>query len=119
MDPLGAREDTVRVESLTRWNFTTELLEDDHDERGNIDKTLRSPFTFRSDVNSKIILWSGNITSLDAHVIVRTTNEQMNDPSSETEELYQKAGPELYNYIRKHIKGKLPAMKRLSKHMHT
>ena len=56
-DPLGARDTVVHVENLTRWNFThLPLVQEDRTESDK-PESERSPFVWRNDLNSKIILW--------------------------------------------------------------
>lgn len=50
-DPLGARSDCVDLEELTRWNLT-QLPMTSEDKDADI-----SPFPWRNDLNSKLILW--------------------------------------------------------------
>lgn len=52
-DPLGSRSDCVDLEELTRWNFT-QLPMTSEDKDAEI-----SPFPWRNDLNSKLILWYG------------------------------------------------------------
>lgn len=54
MEPLGARDDVINIDSLTRWNLT---LLPEASERQNENEREQSPFTWRNDLNSKIILW--------------------------------------------------------------
>lgn len=50
-DPLGARSDCVDLKELTRWNLT-QLPMTSEDKDADI-----SPFPWRNDLNSKLILW--------------------------------------------------------------
>jgi len=58
VDPLGARDTVVHVESLTRWNLTQLPLaneESDSDHQTELSET--SPFPWNNELNNKIILW--------------------------------------------------------------
>ncbi|XP_071113143.1 protein GDAP2 homolog [Haliotis cracherodii] len=101
MDPLGARDDIVTVEQLTRWNLT-QLPE--YGERSNGENERSSPFPWRNDLNAKIILWNGDLTRLNVHAIVHTTNEHLNDKSTESDAIFKKAGPELYKEVQNNIR---------------
>lgn len=101
IDPLGARDNVVQVESLTRWNFThLPLAAEDSDVK---DDVVASPFPWSNELNKKIILWNGDILNLSVHVIVHCTNEKMNEKSSQTLRLFEKAGPKLEEEIRNSI----------------
>jgi hypothetical protein len=51
-DPLGARSDCIDIGELTRWNLTQLPMTLEEDEDAEI-----SPFPWRNDLNSKLILW--------------------------------------------------------------
>ncbi|XP_076079639.1 protein GDAP2 homolog [Mytilus galloprovincialis] len=100
VDPLGTRPTVVQIEDLTRWNLTA-LLETRENDNNSEDF---HPFPWRNDLNAKIILWCGDVTTLDVHAIVHSTNEKLNDKSIETETLYAKAGQELVDEIRNNVR---------------
>ncbi|KAJ8311064.1 hypothetical protein KUTeg_011379 [Tegillarca granosa] len=99
-EPLGARPNIVEVENLTKWNVTQ--LPEYSENTNDVDKS--TPFPWRNDLNSKIILWSGDITTLNVHAIVHSTNERLNDKSPETELIYSKGGKELVDDIKNNVK---------------
>lgn len=99
-EALGTRPTVVQIEDLTRWNLTA-LLETR--ENGGESEVFH-PFPWRNDLNAKIILWCGDITTLNVHAIVHSTNEKLNDKTPETDILYNKAGPELLEDIRNNVK---------------
>lgn len=99
-EPLGTRPNVVQVEDLTRWNLTA-LLETRENES---ESEVYQPFPWRNDLNAKIILWCGDVTTLNVHALVHSTNEKLNDKSEETEKIYDKAGPELMDEIKNNVK---------------
>ncbi|KAL3882091.1 hypothetical protein ACJMK2_028462 [Sinanodonta woodiana] len=101
LDPLGARDETVLIETLTRWNMTQLPEQNDKSEAEEIPS---SPFPWRNDLNRKIILWQGDITVLNAEAIVHSSNERMTDKYQTTKILFRKAGPKLEEDIRKNIR---------------
>lgn len=104
-DPLGLRDTVVHLDSLTRWNLTVLPLAMDADEQTPNDiNEKKSPFPWRNDLNSKIVLWNGDITELSVHAVVHSTNEKMTDRSPVTEKLFQKAGPKFQADIKNNIK---------------
>jgi hypothetical protein len=48
----------------------------------------------------------GDVTTLNVHALVHSTNEKLNDKSPETEKMYDKAGPELMDEIKKNVRSK-------------
>ena len=57
-DPLGARDNVVHPENLTRWNFTSlPMVEDESGQTTQDNASQTSPFPWRNDLNSKVILW--------------------------------------------------------------
>ncbi|XP_025098493.1 protein GDAP2 homolog [Pomacea canaliculata] len=101
MEPLGARDDVINIDSLTRWNLT---LLPEASERQNENEREQSPFTWRNDLNSKIILCSCNITRLSAHAIVHSCNEHLNDRNPISDEIFRQGGPGLLKEVREDIK---------------
>lgn len=103
-DPLGARDTVVHLENLTRWNFTHLPLVQEGSSESEKPESERSPFVWRNDLNSKIILWNGDITELSVHAIVHSTNERLSDKSVISGQIYKKAGPKLIEEIRNNVK---------------
>jgi O-acetyl-ADP-ribose deacetylase (regulator of RNase III) len=54
-----------------------------------------SKFPYMPEINKKIVLWKGDITTIICDAIVNTTNESMTDTSGISGEILRKAGPEL------------------------
>lgn len=52
-DPLGTRSNIVELENLTKWNVTQ--LPEYNESTDDVEKS--TPFPWRNDLNSKIILW--------------------------------------------------------------
>lgn len=63
-----------------------------------------SPFPWRNDLNSKLILWCGDITRLLVHGIVNLTNERLDARLPESEMIYKKGGPDLVAEIRNNVR---------------
>lgn len=63
-----------------------------------------SPFPYRDEVNSRFILWEGDISLLNADAIVNTTNETLSDSNSVSNRIVSRAGPGLLEEL-KTIKG--------------
>jgi hypothetical protein len=63
-----------------------------------------SPFLHREDINSRFVLWEGDISLLNADAIVNTTNERLNDNNAVSNRIVSRAGTGLLDEL-KSIKG--------------
>eukprot|EP01137_Pigoraptor_chileana_P030570 Opistho-2@17231 len=52
-------------------------------------------FSINNDVNRRMYLWMGSLTSLDVDAIVNSSNEALNERNAMSESIHQAAGPEL------------------------
>eukprot|EP00066_Takifugu_rubripes_P001229 XP_003962291.1 PREDICTED: ganglioside-induced differentiation-associated protein 2 [Takifugu rubripes] len=104
MDPLGARSQFVDIQTLPTW---PQQLEEDGEatslEQGD-GQDVPSPFPFRPDINSKIILFKGDVALLNCTSIVNTSSESLNDKNPVSDSIHQLAGPELRDELLK-LKG--------------
>ncbi|XP_057666225.1 protein GDAP2 homolog [Diorhabda carinulata] len=91
-EPLGVAPDIVLPQSLTRWDATlpSQYLTD----YSTVCETKHAPYTFPCDhgINHRIILWTGDISSLQVDAIVNSTNESMTDSNPVSDRIYQMAG---------------------------
>ncbi|XP_056644503.1 protein GDAP2 homolog [Diorhabda sublineata] len=91
-EPLGVAPDIVLPQSLTRWDATlpSQYLTD----YSTVCETKHAPYTFPCDhgINNRIILWTGDISSLQVDAIVNSTNESMTDSNPVSDRIYQRAG---------------------------
>lgn len=112
MEPLGKKQNVVDVADLTRWNFT-QLLADEEEKPE--DTGSKSPFPWRSDLNSKLVLWKGDILTLQVHALVHPTNEMISTKYEMTARLLQEAGPEMLSEINNSVRGSKTGEARLTK----
>ena len=61
------------------------------------------PFPLREDLNDKVALWAGDITSLDCQAIVNSTNETFSERAPLSARIYSRAGPQLKAFIKEHL----------------
>lgn len=101
MEPLGTRDDLVDVSNLTRWNLT---LLPEVSERSIDTEKEQSPFSWRNDLNAKLILCTCNLTQLSVHAIVHPSNEHLNDQNPISDEIFSKGGPALLKEVREDIR---------------
>ncbi|XP_031571067.1 protein GDAP2 homolog [Actinia tenebrosa] len=104
MDPLGASSSVVDITSLPKWSSTPVPLYPNavQDEQNSF---LPTPFPVRKDVNDRVTLWCGDITSLRATAIVNTTNESLSDKGELSQRIHSAAGPELLIECRQQLIG--------------
>uniref|UniRef100_A0A2P2IDN7 Protein GDAP2 homolog n=3 Tax=Hirondellea gigas TaxID=1518452 RepID=A0A2P2IDN7_9CRUS len=62
------------------------------------------PYPINDAINSKICLWSGDISLLKVGALVHCTNEAFSDNLQATQRLYSRAGPELRKNLLDNIK---------------
>ncbi|XP_065148832.2 ganglioside-induced differentiation-associated protein 2 [Paramisgurnus dabryanus] len=113
MDPLGARSQFVDVLSLPTWS-QSQGNQDEEDVENNFKdddgiltnqiNSLTSPFSFRQDINSKIVLFNGDVALLNCTAIVNTSNETLTDKNPVSDSIHRHAGPELKDELLK-LKG--------------
>uniref|UniRef100_A0A673HK22 Ganglioside-induced differentiation-associated protein 2 n=1 Tax=Sinocyclocheilus rhinocerous TaxID=307959 RepID=A0A673HK22_9TELE len=113
MDPLGARSQFVEVQNLPTWDQPQgvqdevdgeNLLMEEDDQLTNQLNSLESPFPFRQDINSKIVLFNGDVALLNCTAIVNTSNETLTDKNPVSDSIHRYSGPELRDELLK-LKG--------------
>merc|ERR1712038_198450 len=82
-----------KLDSMILGAEKTSIL--NKDEQESSEKDLVSPFVFNDEVNKKIILWQGDLCSLQVDAIVNTTNERLADRSGISGRIFYLAGSEL------------------------
>jgi O-acetyl-ADP-ribose deacetylase (regulator of RNase III) len=105
MDPLGASLGIVQASSLTRWSQATEPIPLSFKGATPSQHERESPFPVSEYLNSKIALWEGDLTLLEAQAVVNSTNESLNDKGPLSERIFQMAGPELAQECRDQLQG--------------
>ncbi|KAK9884888.1 hypothetical protein WA026_009124 [Henosepilachna vigintioctopunctata] len=99
-EPLGVASDIVLPNQLLRWcdsvaiNFHT-----DYSATGEAPAHDKPPFPFDPEINHKIILWNGDISSLQVDAVVNSTNESMTESNPTSDRIFQRAGTELKEEI--------------------
>ncbi|XP_004365513.1 ganglioside-induced differentiation-associated protein 2 [Capsaspora owczarzaki ATCC 30864] len=91
MDPLNVYKPEVPVRSLPVWqdSLTTPST------AASTSSRKASKFVFDEQINRKVVLWEGDITSLSVDAIVNSTNEALRDKNPLSEYIFARAGPEL------------------------
>ena len=54
-----------------------------------------SPFSIQEHLNAKMVLWGGDLCSLNTEAIVNTTNEALRDRTGISGQIFRRAGPDL------------------------
>ncbi|KAH1028416.1 hypothetical protein HUJ05_001770 [Dendroctonus ponderosae] len=106
-EPLGKLpEPVVLVETLNRWGDAPSAQ---HASviipSGEVRGLHASPFPCDDCINQKLILWDGDISSLEVDAIVNSTNESMNDINPASASIFRRAGPRLREEIKADVKG--------------
>ncbi|KAI1286806.1 Protein GDAP2 -like protein [Halotydeus destructor] len=103
LDAPCSKTEIIQAHNLKLWNKITP--QDWSNYVGDQNKTfVTSPFPINDDINSKIALWAGDITTLACHAIVNSTNESFTDKSPLCERTFSSAGPQLKHFIVNHVK---------------
>ncbi|XP_072178085.1 protein GDAP2 homolog [Diadema setosum] len=93
MDPIGTKSDIIQVSSLERWADTAiPSYSVSGDERD-------SKFPSRPDLNKKLVLWEGDLCTLDVIAIIHPTNESLTEPCPLTNKIFSLAGHDLVQEI--------------------
>uniref|UniRef100_A0A023GKY6 Putative macro domain protein n=1 Tax=Amblyomma triste TaxID=251400 RepID=A0A023GKY6_AMBTT len=98
MDPLGSPLDTVDIAILKRWHqIAPREPVPEEDGQGSSGDCIhqKAPFPINEELNRKIALWVGDMTCLNAHAIVNSTNENLTDKSPLSQRLVAKAGSQM------------------------
>ncbi|XP_066974112.1 protein GDAP2 homolog [Macrobrachium rosenbergii] len=103
MEPLGINMKIVDVWSLPVWAVSepssTPILPPQP-----TPNHATPPFRVNKIFNSKLCLWAGDITQLNADAIVHSTNESLCEQNGYSERLIFKAGPEMKHELYNNIK---------------
>uniref|UniRef100_A0A6B0VDR9 Putative hismacro and sec14 domain-containing-containing protein n=1 Tax=Ixodes ricinus TaxID=34613 RepID=A0A6B0VDR9_IXORI len=99
MEPLGSVPDVVDVAVLKRWHQIAPqelgLVGAEAGAQCPADVHERTPFPISEVVNRKVALWVGDLTSLNTHAIVNSTNENLTDKSPLSQRIVERAGEQL------------------------
>ncbi|XP_029845832.3 ganglioside-induced differentiation-associated protein 2 [Ixodes scapularis] len=99
MEPLGSVPDVVDVAVLKRWHQIAPqelgLAGAEAGAQCPADVHERTPFPVSEVVNRKVALWVGDLTSLNTHAIVNSTNENLTDKSPLSQRIVERAGEQL------------------------
>uniref|UniRef100_T1JKQ9 Macro domain-containing protein n=1 Tax=Strigamia maritima TaxID=126957 RepID=T1JKQ9_STRMM len=93
MDPLGVVSEVIDINTLKRWNDIAHA-EFGTKENGKT-RLKKNPFPFDENINKKVVLWFGELESLNAHAIVHSTNETFSDKNAISDEIFRKAGSKM------------------------
>ncbi|CAN7989312.1 unnamed protein product, partial [Ixodes hexagonus] len=111
MEPLGSVPDVVDIAVLKRWHQIAPREMGLAGAEGSGDECPaglheRTPFPVSEAVNRKVALWVGDLTSLNAHAIVNSTNENLTDKSPLSQRIVDRAGEQLRRDMLNEIRSK-------------
>lgn len=105
-EPLGqVPEPIVSPQVLNRWG---DAPQSQHASVSvpleGVESPNSSPFPLDDSINHKIILWVGDIASLQVDAIVNSTNESLNDSNPVSVNILRRAGPRLKEEIKSDVR---------------
>ncbi|XP_012534676.1 protein GDAP2 homolog [Monomorium pharaonis] len=101
-EDLIINPDTLRPWSLHPTNHQTNSTQENGLINSGITQDFNSfPFRIEESLNSKLILWSGNITLLNVDVIINPTNVTFNDENKISQSIIAQGGEPLVLELKK------------------
>lgn len=105
MEPLGVPAEVVHPGSLKRWtDFSPNHHYIDYSASGEPPNHNTSPFPCDTELNRKIILWVGDISTLQVDAIVNSTNESLSENNPVSNRIFARAGSQLKEEIHMDVK---------------
>ena len=87
---------SVEVDGLQRWGeVAPTAMEADPSEALLLDDMATSPFVMNEELNFRIALWQGDVTTLKVDAVVNCNNDDLNERSGVSGQLFVAAGPQL------------------------
>ncbi|XP_076253829.1 protein GDAP2 homolog isoform X2 [Rhynchophorus ferrugineus] len=104
-EPLGVPPQLVHPKELMRWGEAPPGQHTTVSIPTGVHKPISSsPFPCDDEINRKIILWEGDISTLQVDAVVNSTNESMNDVNPISESIFRRAGPDLREEIKVEVR---------------
>ncbi|XP_063244031.1 protein GDAP2 homolog [Bacillus rossius redtenbacheri] len=105
MDPLGKAADVVEAGALQPWaQVAPAHRPTDYSSLAEDRRHVASPFPCNHRLNKKVVLWVGNIASLNVDAVVNTTNESLNERNPISDGIFARAGPGLLKEIQEEVR---------------
>ena len=87
---------SVEVDGLQRWGeVAPTAVEADLSEALLLDDMATSPFVMNEELNFRIAIWQGDVTTLKVDAVVNCNNDDLNERSGVSGQLFVAAGPQL------------------------
>lgn len=104
LDAPSTKAEIMEAHELKLWSQITprEMTIPTEQEQDKVHDP--SPFFIDDQINGKIALWVGDITTLSCHAIVNTTNETFSDKSPACTRILSKGGPQLKYFVKEQIR---------------
>ncbi|XP_055917469.1 protein GDAP2 homolog isoform X1 [Eupeodes corollae] len=104
---LGAKINKIKIETLSKWgglekNLTT--LPATNYSSVVLPRHSTSPFPVSDNINSRLIIWDGDITLLEVDAITNTTDETLTESNIISDRVLAAAGNQLKDELQNHIK---------------
>jgi O-acetyl-ADP-ribose deacetylase len=85
----------VDVDAVTRWGEIPPPQDDDALSAALLDDSSSSPYPLNEEINFKVALWQGDLTALKADALVNSNNQELNERSGVSGQIFAAAGPQL------------------------
>lgn len=85
----------IEADSATLWGEIAPPVDEDALAEALLDETAATPYMMNEEVNFRIALWQGDVTALKVDGIVSCNNEDLNERSGVSGQIFASAGPQL------------------------
>ena len=89
--PTGA--DCLAIDAIQRWGEIAPSNDDDA--LAVLEDTAATPYLVNEELNFRIALWQGDVTALKVDAIISANNEDLNERSGVSGQVFAGAGPQL------------------------
>ncbi|XP_055839103.1 protein GDAP2 homolog isoform X2 [Episyrphus balteatus] len=106
---LGAKNNKIKIETLSKWGGLEKEKNPTRLPVTNYSSVVlprhsTSPFPVSDSINSRFIIWDGDITLLEVDAITNTTDETLTESNIISDRVLAAAGNQLKDEIQNHIK---------------
>ena len=85
----------VEVDGLQRWGEVAPPATEFDLAETLLDNTATTPFVMNEELNFRVALWQGDVTSLKVDAVVNCSNEDLNERAGVSGQIFVAAGPQM------------------------
>lgn len=93
--PAVSSTEPIDADSAQLWGEIAPPVDEDALAEALLDETAATPYLLNEELNFRIALWQGDVTSLKIDAIINCNNEDLNERSGVSGEIFATAGPQL------------------------